>query len=164
MSNVAAEAHPAPSPPRPVESPADAGRLVSHLLDVMDALLGIVEEETELVRAGKLTEAAKLEPTKTELSRMYMTDTARIRASRGYLSQATPDMVDELRKRHDLFHALLQMNLTVLATAHAVSESIMRGVSAELARKATPQAYGASGHAATPSASGQQPLTVSRVF
>jgi hypothetical protein len=52
----------------------------------------------------------------------------------------------------------------VLATAHAVSEGIMRGVSAELARKATPQGYGASGRAATPSASHRQPLTLSRVL
>ena len=58
--------------------------------------------------------------------------------------------IRELRQRHDLFRAVLQMNLTVLATAHAVSESIMRGVSSELARKATPQGYGASGRAATP--------------
>ena len=55
-------------------------------------------------------------------------------------------------------------NLTVLATAHAVSESIMRGVSTELARKATPQGYGASGRATAPAASSQQPLTVSRVL
>ena len=67
-------------------------------------------------------------------------------------------MVDDLRKRHDVFRALLQMNLTVLATAHAVSESIMRGVSRELARKATPQAYGASGRGGR--AAGQQPATV----
>ena len=60
--------------------------------------------------------------------------------------------------------ALLQINLTVLATAHAVSESIMRGVSQELARKATPQGYGASGKAAAPTVSGQQPLTLSRVL
>jgi hypothetical protein len=56
------------------------------------------------------------------------------------------------------------MNLTVLATAHAVSESIMRGVSAELARKATPQGYGASGRAAVPGAATMQPLTLSRVL
>jgi hypothetical protein len=162
MSNVAAEAQTSPS--RPVESPAEAETLIKHLLDVMDALLGTVEEETELVRAGKLTEAAKLEPAKTDLSRMYIADTVRIRASQGYLSQAKPTLVDELRKRHDLFRALLQMNLTVLATAHAVSESIMRGVSTELARKATPQAYGASGRATAPAASSQQPLTLSRVL
>ena len=79
-------------------------------------------------------------------------------------SKTTPEMVDELRKRHDQFHALLQINLTVLATAHAVSESIMRGVSSELARKATPQAYGASGRATPSSPSGQRPLTLSRVL
>jgi hypothetical protein len=162
MSNLPAPAKPESA--RPVASPADAEALVRHLIDVMDALLGTVEEETELVRAGKLIEASKLEPTKAELSRMYVADTTRIKASQGYLVQATPGMVEDLRKRHDEFRALLQMNLTVLATAHAVSESIMRGVSSELSRKATPQAYGATGKATTPPVSSQQPLTVSRVL
>jgi hypothetical protein len=59
---------------------------------------------------------------------------------------------------------VLQINLTVLATAHAVSESIMRGVSEELARKAQPQAYGASGRAMAPAKGNAPPLTVSRVL
>jgi hypothetical protein len=160
MSNLPAK----PEPTRPVASPGEAEALIRHLLDVMDALLGTVEEETELVRAGKLNEASKLEPTKAELSRMYIADTTRIKASQGYLVRTTPGMVDDLRERHDEFRALLQMNLTVLATAHAVSESIMRGVSNELARKATPQAYGATGRATAPPVSSQQPLTVSRVL
>ena len=155
---------PQQSPSRPLASQAEAEALIRHMLDVMDALLGTVEEETALVRAGKLGEAAKLEAVKTDLSNMYVADTARIRASQQYLSQVTPEMAAELRTRHDLFRAVLQMNLTVLATAHAVSESIMRGVSAELARKATPQAYGASGHATRPPASNMQPLTLSRVL
>ena len=95
---------------------------------------------------------------------MYVADTARIKASQIYLDRVTPAMATELRQRHDLFRAVLQMNLTVLATAHAVSESIMRGVSSELARKATPQAYGASGRATAPTAAGMQPLTLSRVL
>jgi hypothetical protein len=40
----------------------------------------------------------------------------------------------------------------------------MRGVSAELARKATPGAYGATGRATKPPPSSQQPLTFSRVL
>ena len=148
----------------PVGSAAEGGKLIQHMLDVMDALLATVEEETQLVRDGRLADAAKLEAVKTELSGMYIDDTARIRANQGFLSKSTPELVDELRERHDQFRALLQINLTVLATAHAVSEGIMRGVSAELARKATPQGYGASGHAATPSAGSMQPLTVSRVL
>lgn len=150
--------------PRPVATPAEGETLIRHLLEVMDALLGTVEEETALVRAGKLKEAAKLEAVKAELSAMYIGDTARIRASQAYLNQVKPALAAELRKRHDLFRAVLQMNLTVLATAHAVSESIMRGVSSELARKATPQAYGSTGRAAAPSAASMQPLTLSRVL
>ena len=150
--------------PRPIASPAEGEKLIKHLLEMMDALLGTVEEETALVRAGKLAEAAKLEAGKTELSGMYIGDTARIKASQVYLDRVTPAMAAELRRRHDVFRAVLQMNLTVLATAHAVSESIMRGVSSELARKATPQAYGASGRAAKPTAGAMQPLTLSRVL
>jgi hypothetical protein len=148
----------------PVASPDEGTALMQHLLDVMEALLRAVEEETELVRAGLLVEAAKLEATKAELSQMYLVDVARIKASQVYLDRVTPKMAAELRQRHDLFRAVLQMNLTVLATAHAVSESIMRGVSNELARKATPQGYGASGRAAVPAAAARQPLTLSRVL
>ncbi|MEA3026852.1 MAG: hypothetical protein QOF91_2137 [Alphaproteobacteria bacterium] len=162
MSSMTAQAEEAA--PRPVASAADGAALIKHLLEVMDALLGTVEQETELVRAGKLAEAAKLEAAKAELSGMYVTDSTRIRASQVYLDRVTPGLAAELRKRHDTFRAVLQMNLTVLATAHAVSESIMRGVSSELARKATPQAYGASGRAMAPAAASMQPLTLSRVL
>lgn len=150
--------------PRPVGSNAEAETLIGHMVDVMDALLGIVDEETALVRAGKLAAAATLEPSKQQLSQLYVADMIRLKASQTFLAQAMPDVLDALRKRHELFHALLQMNLTVLATAHAVSESIMRGVSNELARKATPQGYGASGRSVAPNPSSLQPLTVSRVL
>lgn len=155
---------PEASATRPVGSAEEAELLVTHMMDVMDALLGVIEDETELVRAGKLSAATKLEASKQELSRLYVADTSRLKASQVLLQRAMPDVLKALRKRHDLFQAVLQMNLTVLATAHAVSESIMRGVSSELARKATPQGYGASGRAATPGASGMQPLTVSRML
>ena len=147
-----------------IGSAAEAEGVINHLMDVMDALLRVVEEETALVRAGKLAEATRLEPSKHELSQLFLADTTRLKTSQGFLAQAMPDVLEALRKRHDLFQALLQVNLTVLATAHAVSESIMRGVSGELARKATPQGYGASGRSVTPSPLSLQPLTVSRVL
>ena len=162
MSAIAA--HSAEAPCDPVASAAEGEALIKHLLQVMEALLDAVAEETELVRAGKLAEAVRLEATKTELSNMYLADAARIKASQIYLDRVTPEMAAELRQRHDLFRAVLQMNLTVLATAHAVSESIMRGVASELARKATPQGYGASGRAAAPAAATMQPLTLSRIL
>lgn len=143
---------------------ADTEGLLPQLIETMDAILAVVEQETVLVRAGRLTEAAPLERQKSELGQRYMTIAARIKASKSCLAAISPDQLETLRRKHDLFHALLQINLTVLATAHAVSEGIIRGVSDELARKAAPQTYGATGRPTAPPPSASQPLTLSRVL
>ena len=78
-----------------------------------------------------------------------------------------PDTLAALMRRHDTFRALLQINLTVLATAHAVSEGIVRGVSGEMARKAVAadlwrdRPRQRAGPARGPAAGGQ-PLALSR--
>ncbi len=159
----AADTQPQPDA-RAVTDAAEAELLMKHLMDVMESLLAVIQEETEMVRAGKLSGLAEVEASKAELSRLYVVAATRLKASRDFLQRTMPDVFAALRQRHDLFHALLQMNLTVLATAHAVSESIMRGVSDELARRATPHAYGASGKAAVPPPSSRQPLAISRVL
>jgi hypothetical protein len=151
-----------PTLARPVADPAEAQTVIGHLSDVMDALLGVVEEETKLVRLGQLSEIARLEPTKTNLARLYLADTARLQASQPYLARTVPGVLQVLRERHNTFRAMLQINLTVLATAHAVAEGIIRGVSAELNRTAAPQTYGASGRHNTPPPRQALPLSVSR--
>lgn len=151
-----------PAAPRPVAAPGEAKELIGHYNEVMDTLLEVIEQETELVRAGRLREAAQLERHKSELARLYMVDTARLQASRPYLAEAVPHLLDGLRARHETFRSLLQINLTVLATAHAVSEGIMRSVSDEVTRKTTLQTYGASGRRNVPPPRHAQPLTVSR--
>ena len=70
--------------------------------------------------------------------------------------------VNTLRRHHDTFRAMLQINLTVLATAHAVSEGIVRGVNTEIQRKNIPSTYTASGQRAAPGPRNMTPLSVSR--
>jgi hypothetical protein len=148
--------------PRPIENLPEAEKVITRLEGIMESLLATIEEETALVRAGKLHDATALEAAKAELARHYAVDTDRIKISKEFLTHSLPDKLEALRKRHDTFHALLQINLTVLATAHAVSEGIIRGVSGELARKQVPQTYGASGRANTLGPKASQPLAVSR--
>jgi hypothetical protein len=148
----------------PVTTSADANELAAHYVTVMDALLDVIARETELVRAGHLAQAVELEQAKTELARLYIADTLRLRANQAQLATISPETMPELIRRHNDFRALLQINLTVLATAHAVSEGIVRGVSGELARKASPQTYGASGRTTAPDPRNAPPLTVSRVL
>ena len=67
-------------------------------------------------------------------------------------------------KASEKLQAELKTNLVVLATAHAVSEGIMRRLSGDLARKACPQVYGASGRANAPDPKRAQPLAFSRTL
>jgi len=134
------------------------------MTNVMDEIIKVLEHETALVRAGRLSDAAKLEPEKASLSQRYYGCVGRIKDALPRLKQSSPDALGQMQRKHDEFRALLQMNLTVLATAHAVSEGIMRGVSDELARKAAPSTYGATGRANAPSSKSSQPLAISRKF
>ena len=149
--------------PIPVASTAtDARKLAENLMEVMSALLGVIERETELVRAGKIREAITLEAEKTDLSRRYLGAVTQFKASQKYLAQSAPELLTTLHRHHDMFRAMLQVNLTVLATAHAVSEGIIRGVNVEMQRRNIPNTYTAAGRRATPGPRHITPLTVSR--
>src|SRR5262245_43191883 len=150
--------------PRRIETTAEAVALLTQISEVLDALLAIVEEETNFVRDSKLAEAARLEPRKTELAGQYYAATERLKQNTEFLRTHLPEKLHALQHRHEMFRALLQINLTVLATAHAVSESIIRGVAGEVTRKAAPQTYGMSGRQTAPAPNTARPVTLSRTL
>jgi hypothetical protein len=153
---------PAPPPVPMATTPAEARKLAENLMDVMSTLLALIERETELVRAGKIREAMATETKKIELTRRYVNVVTVMKASQKYLAQIAPDLLTTLHRHHDVFRAMLQINLTVLATAHAVSESVIRGVNAQIQRRNIPNTYTAAGRRATPSPRHITPLSVSR--
>jgi hypothetical protein len=160
--NQRPQAQPAAAPARAISTPVEARKLAEDLMDVMGALLGVIEQETALVRAGKVREAMRLEQQKSELSRRYMVTVETLKTSQKYLAQVSPELLTTLRRHHDTFRAMLQINLTVLATAHAVSEGIVRGVNTEIQRRNIPNTYTASGQRANPGPRNLTPLAVSR--
>ena len=160
--NAQPQRQPTPTTFPPAANAAETRKLAENLMDVMSALLSLIERETELVRAGKLREAMQFEPQKSELSRRYVAVVSQLKASQKYLSQAAPDLLKTLHRHHDVFRSMLQVNLTVLATAHAVSETIVRGVNAEMQRRNMPNTYTAAGRRTAPSPQQTTPLSVSR--
>jgi hypothetical protein len=162
MHNASQTAHPAT--PHPVETADDARAAIGELTAVMDGLETVVAQETKLVRAGQLRQATGLGLEKTELSGRYFKAVELLKANSKLLSRLVPQEVGALARRHELLQAELKTNLVVLATAHAVSEGIMRRLSGDLARKACPQVYGASGRASAPDPKRTQPLAFSRTL
>jgi hypothetical protein len=159
----------APQPPQaeaspPIASAADARTAIAQLTEVMDGLQAVVTEETRLVRAGQLRKATGLGPRKSQLSGLYFKAAEQLKANGKFLAQAVPQDVGTLARRHELLQAELKTNLVVLATAHAVSEGIMRRLSGDIARKSCPQVYGASGRTTAPDPKRAQPLAFSRTL
>ena len=159
--NPSRQPMPAQRPSNTPESAA-ARKLAEDLMDAMSALLGLIERETELVRAGKVREAMTLESQKQELSRRYVGAVSQLKANQAQLAKSAPELLSTLHRHHDAFRAMLQVNLTVLATAHAVSESVVRGVNAEIQKRNVPNTYTAAGRRATPGPRHITPLAVSR--
>jgi hypothetical protein len=153
-----------PGPGNPIASVGEAQHAIANLERIMDSLLSTVEEETALVRGGRIKEATHLAPVKTELAGFYLSETERLKAGKNFMQRTLPDALATLRRRHEAFQALLQVNLTVLATAHAVSEGIVRSVSDEINRTQVPQTYGSTGRATVAKPKNRQPIAISRTL
>jgi hypothetical protein len=162
MNHFNASRQPMPAPRSTAPGSAEAHKLAAELMDAMNALLSLIEHETELVRAGRLREAMAFEAKKQELSRRYVAAVSQLKANQGQLTKSAPELLATLHRHHDAFRAMLQVNLTVLATAHAVSESVVRGVNAEIQKRNVPNTYTAAGRRATPGPRHITPLAVSR--
>jgi hypothetical protein len=148
----------------PITTIAEAEQAIDDLSGLIERLCGLLEQETALVRAGQMRGAAAIEPAKHELTGQLFACSERIKANAKFLRQSAPARCAALNRVQDAFRAVLQKNMIVLATAHAVSEGIMRRLSGDLARKTSPQVYGASGRTTAPNPRHGRPLAVSRTL
>jgi hypothetical protein len=147
-----------------ITTKADAEQTIAQITDLIAQLRTVVEQETELVHAGKVRKAATLGAIKSDLAVRLFNAGERLKANAKFLRQVAPAGTAALRATQDALHAVLKKNMIVLATAHAVSEGIVRRLSGDLARKASPQVYGATGRAIAPNPKHGKPLAISRVL
>lgn len=145
-----------------ITTAAEAERQIDDLAMLMEKLASLLEQETRLVHDGRIRKAAALESTKAELAGRLFAAGERLKANAKFLRQAAPARCTALIRLQETFRGILQKNMIVLATAHAVSEGIMRRLSGDLARKASPQVYGATGRAAASGSKHARPLAISR--
>jgi len=119
-----------------------ARALIETVLEALGALSHLVGEETELVRAGRLPEAMTREPRKTELAGIYMRGVEQVKLNAVALARFVPDQVKRLKDAHLAFQGLIETNQIVLATARAVSESIVRDLAADANKPMRANGYG----------------------
>src|SRR3990170_3150486 len=95
--------------PRQITTRPEAESLLARIGDAMVALVQVFEQETRLVRAGKLSAASALTPEKTELAADYLREIETMKANAPYLRHAVPSQIEELRRAHEAFRDILAL-------------------------------------------------------
>jgi hypothetical protein len=147
--------------PMRIGTRAEAERLVTGVLGVMTDLQGLLEAETGHIRVGRFREGLAREARKSEMAAAYIQGLEAVKGNAVALARLAPDALDRLRKAHQAFGQVVQANQVVLATARAVSETLVKGIAEEMNRQARPQGYAPPGAAAKPAVT-SAPLVVSK--
>jgi hypothetical protein len=148
-----------------VSSAPEARQLVDAVMATLGSLSHVIGEETQLMREGQVGAALEREPKKTELSGRYMRGLEVLKANAVALARFVPEDVKRLRGAHQEFSELLETNQAVLATARAVSETIVRNLAKDAGRTSQPQGYGRSNYgsvAEVPQRQSAGPIMVSK--
>lgn len=145
----------------PITTKTAAEALLNHIGETMVALVQVFEDETRLVRAGKLNAAAELTPEKTNLASIYVRDVETMKLNATFIKETLPELVEEMRAAHDSFREILSRNLRVIATAHSVAEGLIRSAAEEASRRQDPRGYHANGRT-TPAKTATRPVMISR--
>src|SRR5918998_1163878 len=141
----------------------DAERLVASVLATMGDLEKVLANETAHVRVGRIRDGLAEEARKSELATAYMRGLEAVKANAIALARFAPEALDRLKAAHAGFGRTVETNQTVLATARAVSESLMKGVAEEMNRLARPQSYAPAGPQAARSQN-SAPLILSKTL
>lgn len=132
----------------PLHSRAEAEALGLALEDILTKMSLVLEQETDLAKAGKLRDAVNLQPEKARLTEAYIKTAERFRANTKFFMAEIPGTVEKMQKLHEKFHAAVNRNMAALATATALSESLINEVIEAVQEHERPAGYTLGGNAA----------------
>jgi hypothetical protein len=136
---MAAAADPAS---RRVVTRDDAERILLGLTAALDDLEAALEIETALIGAGRIRDGLAAESRKAELSAAYVLQLQHAKAQIVALARLAPEALRRFRERQAAFERVMSRNQTVIATARAVAEGLIRGLSEAVEREVRPNVYG----------------------
>ncbi|MDD7910431.1 MULTISPECIES: hypothetical protein [Pseudovibrio] len=127
-----------------------AEEFCSRFDEALNTLVEVIDEETQMLKRGELSQLPDLTPRKTDAIESYMSGIRAASANAIALGNLAPEAIQEMRERHGRLRPLLQQNLTVVATARSVSDQIVETVAKAVGSQLQPQTYGSNATASRP--------------
>lgn len=136
------QAGPETARPGPVTTREGAERLLAGTLSAMSTLQTALDAEASHISAGRLREGLAQADRKSELAAGYLLGLQTCKANVVALARFCPDLLRTFRAAQATFMAAVERNQLAVATARAVSESLMKSLAAEVERSRQPAHYG----------------------
>lgn len=114
-------------------------------LQTLEQLVGVLNQETTLLRAGRAREATTLTAQKTELAQSYMGYARAVQRQQQRLAAGAPRELALLKGAHERLATQMAENLRVIATARKVTEDLLTDVAMAVAATERPRTYGPAG-------------------
>lgn len=140
-------------------------QLVGRTEATLNALVAIMNQETTLLRAGRVKEASLLTAEKTRLAQDYVGFSRSIQRQLPRLRAEVPAAVDGLRAGQERLATQMAENLRVIATARDVTESLLTDVAEAVGAQTRTKTYGATGQMqATSAAQAARGIAINRAL
>jgi hypothetical protein len=130
----------------------------------LTALVDVMNQETTMLRAGRMRDAATLTPDKTRLAQDYVGFARSVQRQGERLAAQAPDAMERLRRGHEQLATQMAENLRVLATARTVTEDLLTDVSRIVGQADRARAYGRSGVVANDPGNAARGIAVNRAL
>lgn len=141
-----------------------AAELCQSAETALAALVDVMNQETVLLRAGHMRQAATLTPEKARLAQDYVSFARSIQRQASRLKLQAPDAVGRLRLGHDRLATQMAENLRVLATSRTVTEDLLTDVAKIVGQQNKAKTYGHSGKIASDPAASARGIAVNRAL
>jgi len=130
----------------------------------LSALVDVMNQETTLLRAGRMREASALTPEKARLAQDYVGFARSVQRQGNRLKDEAPDSIERLRRGHEQLATQMAENLRVLATARTVTQDLLTDVAKAVGQQDRAKAYGRTGTIASSAANSARGLAINRAL
>lgn len=139
-------------------------QLVARTIQALNLLVDVLSQETTLLRAGQFKQATALTAQKTQLAQDYVQLARSVQREAERLKAEVPNLLTELKQRHEAFATQMAENLRVLATAKSVTEDILTDVAKTVGAQGKPETYGTAGQVSGKTGNGTAGFAINRAL
>jgi flagellar biosynthesis/type III secretory pathway chaperone len=142
----------------------EPARMCERAASALSELIEVMNEETMLLRAGRLSDAAQLTVRKARLAQDYVQAARQIQDQAAAIRAAAPEAAERLRQSHAALATQLAENLRVLASAKSLTENLIGDVARRGGAAAVPSTYSGRGATVSGAGAGARGIAVNRAL